>query len=76
MTDRDGDVVQHYGYSPFGKDNGPDPTPAFSVSSRYTGQTLDEDTGLYYYGARYYDPELARFIQADSLVPGLDRPFW
>ncbi|NIM06328.1 MAG: hypothetical protein GTN65_12100, partial [Armatimonadetes bacterium] len=42
---------------------------AFSVSNRYTGQTLDEETGLYYYGARYYDPELARFIQADSTVP-------
>lgn len=69
MTDRDGDVVQQYGYTPFGKENYKNNTLAFSVSSRYTGQTLDEDTGLYYYGARYYDPELARFIQADSTIP-------
>jgi RHS repeat-associated protein len=69
MTDRDGDVVQQYGYRPFGNENYHANTQAFSVSNRYTGQTLDEETGLYYYGARYYDPELARFIQADSLVP-------
>jgi RHS repeat-associated protein len=69
MTDRDGDVVQQYGYSPFGREDYKNNTLAFSVSNRYTGQTLDEETGLYYYGARYYDPELARFIQADSTVP-------
>ena len=69
MTDRDGDVVQQYGYSPFGRENYRNNTYAFSVSNRYTGQQLDEDTGLYYYGARYYDPELARFIQADSTIP-------
>jgi RHS repeat-associated protein len=69
MTDRDGDVVQRYGYSPFGREDYKNNSLAFSVSNRYTGQTLDEDTGLYYYGARYYDPELARFIQADSRIP-------
>jgi RHS repeat-associated protein len=31
------------------------------MSNRYTGQVLDEETGLYYYNARYYDPELGRF---------------
>ncbi|MBN2020265.1 MAG: RHS repeat-associated core domain-containing protein, partial [Sedimentisphaerales bacterium] len=30
---------------------------------------MDEDTGLYFYGSRYYDPELARFVQADTVVP-------
>jgi len=33
---------------------------------RFTGQRYDEATGLYYYGARYYDPHLGRFIQPDS----------
>ncbi|MGH2544065.1 MAG: RHS repeat-associated core domain-containing protein, partial [Ardenticatenaceae bacterium] len=36
---------------------------------RFTGQTLDFETGLYYYGARYYDPMLGRFYQPDSIVP-------
>jgi RHS repeat-associated protein len=69
MTDADGDVVQQYGHSPFGREDYHLNTQAFPVSNRYTGQTLDEETGLYYYGARYYDPELARFIQADSTIP-------
>ncbi len=70
MTDRDGDLVQHYGYYPFGDERYSENGLAFSVSNRYTSQILDEDTGLYYYGARYYDPELGRFIQADPIVPG------
>ena len=69
MTDRAGEVVQHYSYHTHGSERYRHNTSAFSVSSRYTGQTLDEETGLYYYGARYYDPEVARFIQADSTVP-------
>jgi RHS repeat-associated protein len=35
---------------------------------------LDEDTGLYYYNARYYDPELGRFAQADSVVADASAP--
>jgi len=34
----------------------------------YTGQRLD-DTGLLYYNSRYYNPNTARFLQADSIVP-------
>jgi RHS repeat-associated protein len=37
---------------------------------RYTGQREESALGLYYYGARWYDPALGRFIQADTLVPG------
>jgi RHS repeat-associated protein len=35
----------------------------------YTGQRRD-GTGLLYYHARYYDPTTARFLSADSVVPG------
>jgi RHS repeat-associated protein len=35
----------------------------------YTGPEL-EATGLLSYNARYYDPALARFISADTIVPG------
>jgi RHS repeat-associated protein len=46
---------------------------------RFTGQYEQPELGLYYYGARWYDPALGRFIQPDTDVPesqdgrGLDR---
>ncbi len=39
---------------------------------RFTGQEKD-GSGLYYYGARYYDPELGRFVQPDTVLAGLNR---
>ena len=77
ITDRSGVLVDHYEYTAFGKERFNDTTCNPPITARYTGQELDEDTGLYYYGARYYDPELARFIQADSIVsePGDPQSF-
>jgi len=40
----------------------------------FTGQKLDADAGLMYYGARYYDATLGRFISADTLVPNAANP--
>jgi RHS repeat-associated protein len=44
---------------------------------KYTGQREEASFGLYYYGARWYDPALGRFVQADTVTPngvqGLDR---
>jgi len=34
---------------------------------RYTGREFDRETGLYYYRARYYDPESGRFYTEDPL---------
>jgi RHS repeat-associated protein len=41
---------------------------------RFTGQAEEASLGLYDYGARWYDPRLGRFIQADSIVPGAGSP--
>jgi RHS repeat-associated protein len=38
---------------------------------KYTGKELDEDTGLYYYGARYYNASLGIFISQDPVYLGL-----
>jgi uncharacterized protein RhaS with RHS repeats len=34
---------------------------------QYTGREKDTESGLYYYRARYYDPELGRFISEDPI---------
>jgi RHS repeat-associated protein len=72
MTDRFGNLVQHYEYSAFGQTGYVNNTSAYPVSNRYTGQVSDDETGLYYYGARYYDPQLGRFIQPDTEVQSPD----
>jgi RHS repeat-associated protein len=70
ITDSTGAKVQTVTYYPFGgtRTNQSPSTPAIDVPYKYTGKELDS-TGLYYYEARYYDPTLARFISADTLVP-------
>jgi RHS repeat-associated protein len=35
----------------------------------FTGQRQESGLGLYFYNARWYDPALGRFIQADTIVP-------
>jgi len=41
----------------------------------YTGQTSDHaETGFYHYNARYYDPEIHRFISADTIIPNPANP--
>ena len=35
---------------------------------RFTGKELDEETGLYYYGARYLDPKYSRWLSVDPAL--------
>jgi RHS repeat-associated protein len=44
------------------------------TTHRYTGQREEAGLGLYYYGARWYDPALGRFIQPDAMVPDASDP--
>ena len=48
---------------------------ATPTQRRFTGQVLDGVAGgLYFYNARYYDPALGRFTQADTIVPNPANP--
>lgn len=40
----------------------------YATPYQYTGQELDEKTGLYYYGARYYNPRISQFMSVDPLA--------
>lgn len=63
LTNGAGDLLQRYDYTPYGQLQ----ASAGSANNpyRYTGREQDE-SGLYYYRARYYSPEMGRFISEDS----------
>ena len=42
----------------------------------YNGEATDITTGLQYLRARYYDPEMGRFVQEDSYLGKTSRPLW
>src|SRR3989338_10198769 len=69
ITDETGSRVSLFEYEPFGSVAYAAETNTHDTDKRFTGKTYDGTTGLHYYGARYYDPELGRFIQPDSIVP-------
>jgi RHS repeat-associated protein len=47
--------------------------PDLGTSFKYTGQRQAE-AGLYFYNARWYDPKIGRFIQADTIIPSPGNP--
>ncbi|TGK07513.1 type IV secretion protein Rhs [Leptospira semungkisensis] len=57
-------------YKPYGEINRTDSAGPDVFRYKYTGQEEDKETGLYYYKARYYDPILGRFLQADDQING------
>jgi RHS repeat-associated protein len=62
-------------YYPFGRVQTTASQPGtFQVSRQFTGQIKDDETGLYYYNFRYYDPELGRFTQPDTIIPDFSNP--
>ncbi|MBI3560395.1 MAG: VCBS repeat-containing protein [Gammaproteobacteria bacterium] len=44
------------------------------IAHKYTGQEIDTSTGLYSYGARYYDPATMHFLSADEIIPDVEIP--
>jgi RHS repeat-associated protein len=61
LTDSSGNVVESIDYDSFG--NGASSLTRYG----YTGREWDADAGLYYYRARWYDPQMGRFISEDPI---------
>jgi RHS repeat-associated protein len=68
VTDDLGNNIQDITYYPFGQAY--NNSGNVDVRYKFTGKELDNSTDLYFYEARYYDAHLARFISADTIVPG------
>jgi len=69
ITNPKGEQYEHIEYTPYGElwieevAAGLDKLPF-----RFTGKELDEETGLYYYGARYLDPKYSRWLSGDPAL--------
>jgi RHS repeat-associated protein len=61
-SDETGELLDTYTYDEFGNSDTLTGNPY-----RYSGRRLDEETGLYYYRARYYAPAIGRFLQTDPV---------
>ncbi|MDZ4123185.1 MAG: RHS repeat-associated core domain-containing protein, partial [Hydrogenophaga sp.] len=55
-------------YKPYGEIDRPHSSGPDISKYKYTGQEEDKESGLLYYKARYYDPGLGRFLQADDIL--------
>jgi len=62
-SDESGDLLWRKSYSPFGEKVSDGEGEPNAIS--YTGKKHDDVTGLTYFGARYYDPEVGRFMGMD-----------
>ena len=75
LIDKTGSTVVEYTYDSWGKPLSTTGSLAETFGTeqpfRYRGYVYDEETGLYYVSSRYYDPEIGRYLNADSVMAGV-----
>jgi RHS repeat-associated protein len=67
VTDGQGQVVDRIEYKPYGEISAR-LSPSFTAGFMYAGARKDEMSGLQDFGARSYDPTLARFLGIDPIL--------
>jgi RHS repeat-associated protein len=70
-VDASGTIQAHYEYSPFGKIAAKSGPMDDDFEYRFSSEYLDSETGLVYYGYRYYDANMGRWINRDPAEEGL-----
>jgi RHS repeat-associated protein len=68
LTNSSGATVEVYEYDVYGRVGAS--VPAHPNRIMFTGREYDKETGLYYYRARYYNPQIGRFLQTDPIGYG------
>jgi RHS repeat-associated protein len=71
VTNQNGTVVARHDYLPFGEEVSSNSSD--NINQKFTGKERDQETGLDYFGARYYGSALGRFTSPDSAY-GYDAP--
>lgn len=69
LTSSNGKAYQFFLNLPFGETMAEQlPGSYYKTPYKFTSKELDEETGLYYYGARYYDPRISVWYSVDPLA--------
>jgi RHS repeat-associated protein len=69
VTDADGELYEHVQYFPSGEPWIRQDSNTERLPYLFTSQELDQETQLYYLGARYYDPRDGSFVSPDPAYP-------
>lgn len=77
ITERDGYAYEYFQYNPWGEEMHHWNSNAFAFSSpyRFNAKELDNETGLHYYGARFYQNKLGLWLSVDPLAHETREPF-
>ena len=67
ITNLDGEVVQRIEYVSFGEVFIEERNNVWNTPYLFNAKEFDEETGMYYYGARYYEPRLSLWMSTDPL---------
>ena len=67
ITNLDGEVSQHIEYVPFGEVFIEERNNTWNTPYLFNAKEFDEETGMYYYGARYYEPRLSLWMSTDPM---------
>ena len=68
LTDFSGLPSHYYNYLPFGEEMVSQNNSSYNNVYRFSGKELDQETGLSYFGARYYDPKYSFWLSVDPLA--------
>ncbi len=68
ITDDNANITQYDAYLPYGELLVDEHNSSEEMPYKFNGKEMDEETGLYYYGARYMNPAASMFLGVDPLA--------
>ena len=68
ITDDKANITQYDSYLPYGELLVDEHSSSEDLPYKFNGKEMDEETGLYYYGARYMDPKISMWLGVDPMI--------
>ena len=68
ITDDHANITQYDAYLPYGELLVDEHSSSEELPYKFNGKEMDEETGLYYYGARYMDPKISMWLGVDPMI--------